>query len=115
MMKHIFVILKDQAFTPVRLCFREFVGDVTGISQASGLQDLQSVCTGMEDQTESQETPFLSHKVEFTSESKYMTGEFSDIENNGSYLNQDECMTETSIKRETSTQPLLEMAPMTGN
>lgn len=76
------------------------MGDVTG--QTSGLEELQSVCTGMEDQAESQET------------SKYITGEVSDIENNGSYLNQDECITETSIKRETSAQPLLEMAPMTG-
>ncbi|XP_051732165.1 voltage-dependent R-type calcium channel subunit alpha-1E isoform X1 [Ctenopharyngodon idella] len=92
-------------------CQREFVGDVTG--QAAVLEELQSVCTGMEDQAESQETPFLRHKEDFTSESKYITGEVSDIENNGSYLNQDECITETSIKRETSAQPLLEMAPMT--
>lgn len=88
------------------------MGDVTG--QAAGLEELQSVCTGMEDQAESQETPFLKHKEDFTSDSKYITGEVSDIENNGSYLNQDECITETSIKRETSAQPLLEMAPMTG-
>lgn len=92
----------------------EFVGDVTGLSQASGLQELQSVCTGVEDQAESQETQFLRHKEDFTSESKYITGEVSDIENNGSYLNQDACMTETCIKRETSSQPLLEMAPMSG-
>lgn len=84
---------------------REFVCDLTGLSQASGHQE--------EDQAESQEAQFLRHKEDFSSECKYTT-EVSDIENNGSYLNQDECMKETSLKRESSTQPLLEMAPMTG-
>ncbi|XP_056598703.1 voltage-dependent R-type calcium channel subunit alpha-1E [Triplophysa dalaica] len=77
-----------------------FVGDGSEVSQASCLQKLQCINTEMEDQAEQHEF-------------KYVSGEVSDFDKNVGYLNQEECKTRASIKRETSSQPLLEMAPIT--
>lgn len=101
-------MIKINIHIHVCLCFSEY--DVSEVSQASCLQELQCIDPEMDDQAESH---FLRQK-ENESEFKYISGEVSDIDKNASYLNQDECKKGVGMKRDTSSQPLLEMAPMTG-
>ncbi|XP_073727831.1 voltage-dependent R-type calcium channel subunit alpha-1E [Misgurnus anguillicaudatus] len=94
-------------------CESQFVGDAEGVSQVSCLQELRCMNTGMEEQAERQETQFLRHKEVISSEFDYISAEVQDIDKNIGYSNQNERRTGTSIKRDTSSQPLLEMTPMT--
>ncbi|KAK1797344.1 hypothetical protein P4O66_008713 [Electrophorus voltai] len=53
------------------------------------------------------------HLTDNAQELRYLSGEAIDHEDNASYLNQGEGITETGITREMSAQPLLELTPMT--
>lgn len=78
-----------------------------------GDSGLQCTCTALGEDGEAESCP--QHRGENTPEFNYLSGEAIDNENNACYLNQGESMTEASIMREMSAQPLLELTPMTGN
>lgn len=90
--------------------FRDSVCEVSEV--AEGESGLQCTCTAPGEDGEAESCP--QHRGENTPELNYLSGEAIDNENNACYLNQGESMTEASIMREMSAQPLLELTPMTG-
>ncbi|MCJ8731267.1 hypothetical protein PDJAM_G00197620 [Pangasius djambal] len=91
---------------------RDSVCEVSARSDvAEGESGLQCTCTALSEDREDESC--LQHREENTPELNYLSGEVIDNENNACYLNQGESMTEASIMREMSAQPLLELTPMT--
>ncbi|TRY59913.1 hypothetical protein DNTS_010055 [Danionella cerebrum] len=82
-------IEETQSKTLKNISAMEFTGDLMGLSQASGCdQEFATGCVVPEDRVESQ----VRHKEDLSSESKFFTTEVSD---SGSYLNQEDCVTES--------------------
>lgn len=93
--------------------FRDNTCEISARSEvAEGASGLQCTCTALGEDEEAESCP--QHRGENTPEHNYLSGEAIDNENNACYLNQGEPMAETSIMREMSAQPLLELTPMTG-
>ncbi|XP_037402743.1 voltage-dependent R-type calcium channel subunit alpha-1E isoform X2 [Pygocentrus nattereri] len=89
--------------------------DIATVSQSSDPAERESglpcTCTGLGEEGETPTCPH--HRADNTAELNYLSEEAIDNENNASYLNQGEPLMETSIIRELSAQPLLELTPMT--
>ncbi|XP_053485633.1 voltage-dependent R-type calcium channel subunit alpha-1E [Ictalurus furcatus] len=88
---------------------RDSVCEVSEVAEDES--GLQCTCTALGEDGEAESCP--QHRGENTPELNYLSGEAIDNENNACYLNQGESMTEASIMREMSAQPLLELTPMT--